>query len=329
MKYHIISGFETRTSRILLAALQNTNIDCLGGAQETVFDKSENQSSGLKSTEYFSHNEEMSESRTGASISINSVSADLWNTPIIILSPLPHIAESNVYSEISTLTPDKTDSSGNYCDSGRLDNIAITRSSDDVHYNHHSPSAFDVEVTMKDNVVDIPNNENTTFLIPNENTSNDSLCAHENSNSDYKVFTTISDTSSEFSNSGRQVKSKTSNKNNNKIVDYSSSESSEDSLNEEKPKRSRSKRHAVKISDWDKNKQKENREKGRAYMGRKNKDGKWQYTVKRNQRVLKPRCDCRLMNKNTKINCRLVSDANRQEIFNNFWKLSWKEKKNV
>lgn len=57
--------------------------------------------------------------------------------------------------------------------------------------------------------------------------------------------------------------------------------------------------------------------------------GKWKYTVPREGRTLKPRCHCKLSGKQSRINCQTFTDEDRLNIFTNFWKSSWNEKKAI
>lgn len=100
---------------------------------------------------------------------------------------------------------------------------------------------------------------------------------------------------------------------------------SNDGLAKDLQKRNRNKK-AIKET-WKKNKNMKLREEGKEYESRK-KDGEvWRYNITKNKKEIKPRCDCKLSSKPTKLGCSKFNEEDRQEIFNYFWQLSWKEKK--
>lgn len=88
----------------------------------------------------------------------------------------------------------------------------------------------------------------------------------------------------------------------------------------------RKRRHANCI-DWKKNSNAKKREKGQDYLGKKKDGEKWKYNVKKTKKVMKERCTCRYGTKHPKLNCHLLTEADRQKIFDAFWSLQWSEKK--
>lgn len=91
-------------------------------------------------------------------------------------------------------------------------------------------------------------------------------------------------------------------------------------------KRKRRKRQHVNEEDWSVNRNKAAREKGKPYLGKMFKNGKWTYDLPKDERKIKERCQCKQKEK-SKIQCNMVTDEERQKIFNKFWNMSWKEKK--
>uniref|UniRef100_A0A6P7FN93 Uncharacterized protein LOC114332212 isoform X2 n=1 Tax=Diabrotica virgifera virgifera TaxID=50390 RepID=A0A6P7FN93_DIAVI len=94
----------------------------------------------------------------------------------------------------------------------------------------------------------------------------------------------------------------------------------DDDLNNQKY-RKRSKRKFSDPQKWKYNAAKRKREYGLEYTGRKGKE----FNIKRPKKTLKDRCKCSKIN--TKIQCFKVSNEDREEIFKNFWKLKWPEKR--
>ncbi|XP_031331486.1 uncharacterized protein LOC116162089 [Photinus pyralis] len=116
------------------------------------------------------------------------------------------------------------------------------------------------------------------------------------------------------------------------LVAYSDTESDQDAVEDDIPetemiesKRKRRKRHEVNESTWNSRKVKQDREKGLKYCGRKKIDGKWRYNVKKDERVLKDRCKCILTDQGA-LRCGMFTEEDRQQIFKEFWSMSWKEK---
>lgn len=80
---------------------------------------------------------------------------------------------------------------------------------------------------------------------------------------------------------------------------------------------------------WKRQENKTKRQKGEDYKGvRKNEDGKWIADRERAARTLKPACNCKLSSQNTKLQCRMFSENDRNRIFEYFWKhMSWSDRK--
>ncbi|CAG4967871.1 unnamed protein product [Parnassius apollo] len=79
---------------------------------------------------------------------------------------------------------------------------------------------------------------------------------------------------------------------------------------------------------WDANKNKEQREKAKAYLGKKKRGNKWGFIEPKPVREMKSRCKCKLSLKgDTKMHCDKIPEEERQTMFEKFWKMSWKEKK--
>ncbi|XP_050514864.1 uncharacterized protein LOC126890077 [Diabrotica virgifera virgifera] len=108
-----------------------------------------------------------------------------------------------------------------------------------------------------------------------------------------------------------------------KLVPYSEHS---DSDSEEEPRRiKRRKRCQVKKATWKDQMNKLHRENGQQYTGRKKIEGKWE-RIQKNKRVLKPRCKCRTTDKSA-LKCSEVSEEERKNIFEMFWRMNWGEKK--
>ncbi|XP_060808417.1 uncharacterized protein LOC132903662 [Amyelois transitella] len=80
--------------------------------------------------------------------------------------------------------------------------------------------------------------------------------------------------------------------------------------------------------DWSVNKNKDQREKGQPYLGKKKVDDKWRFVQIKNERKFKDRCNCKLSSRgNTKLQCKEIPEEERQKCFKDFWNMTWKEKK--
>ncbi|CAG9787394.1 unnamed protein product [Diatraea saccharalis] len=78
---------------------------------------------------------------------------------------------------------------------------------------------------------------------------------------------------------------------------------------------------------WEKIKNQKLREKGEEYKGRHKDAGIWNYNISKKESNVKPRCNCKLSNKTTKLECAKLTEEERTDIFEEFWRMSWKEKK--
>lgn len=107
------------------------------------------------------------------------------------------------------------------------------------------------------------------------------------------------------------------------------SESSEDkSKTETEQNRKRKKRQFVDKKKWSKNENQKRRETGREYYGKRKNNGKWDYSVHREERNIGKRCNCMASMKNKSIQCRDIEEEERNDIFRKFWSdMSWTERK--
>lgn len=80
---------------------------------------------------------------------------------------------------------------------------------------------------------------------------------------------------------------------------------------------------------WKRQECKNKREKGEKYEGfRKNTGGKWVIDVDKPPREMKPFCNCKMSEKSKKVKCRMFTEEDRQDIFNQFWhNMTWSQKK--
>lgn len=115
--------------------------------------------------------------------------------------------------------------------------------------------------------------------------------------------------------------------NSNEIREENDPEESEITL-EKSEKRSRSKRSKTDESKWMKQENYKRREKGLKYKGKRKENDGWNYNIEKRAKKLKPRCSCKLSrNENSKLKCFSITENARQEIFENFWRMTWGEKK--
>lgn len=97
---------------------------------------------------------------------------------------------------------------------------------------------------------------------------------------------------------------------------------------DESPKRRRSSKYKVKKNNWQRNKNRCNRENGKSYTGKKKNNGKWQYNLVKEPRTIKQACFCILSGKErSALKCRDITEDERQTIFKSFWQITWPEKK--
>lgn len=112
------------------------------------------------------------------------------------------------------------------------------------------------------------------------------------------------------------------------IRKYSEATSPQKEENVQK-KRTRERKHNVKMHNWVRNKNKKRRMKGEKYHSfKKNKETSKYETTEKDERKLGPPCNCSMSRKSNKLFCNHFSEEERQSIFERFWKqFSWDEKK--
>lgn len=111
------------------------------------------------------------------------------------------------------------------------------------------------------------------------------------------------------------------------LVDYSEHSDSASSTTSDKVyQRKRKKRCQVDMSTWTSEENKRKREKGLEYFGRKKQDNVWNNKVPKEPKRIKRRCQCKVKEKG-QIKCFLITENDRQTIFNFFWNMAWGEKK--
>lgn len=91
--------------------------------------------------------------------------------------------------------------------------------------------------------------------------------------------------------------------------------------------RKRKKRHSVNESEWEVNKNKNAREVGEDYHGKKRVDGKWNYKIRKEGRKMKARCCCKSNPNKSKMQRNTITEEDKNNIFCRFWKMPWGEKK--
>lgn len=69
-----------------------------------------------------------------------------------------------------------------------------------------------------------------------------------------------------------------------------------------------------------------NRQPGKKYLGKKKEAGKWNYNIPKKEKNIKPRCKC-VSNKKSSLKCSQLEKKDRLAIFNDFWSMTWNEKK--
>ena len=82
--------------------------------------------------------------------------------------------------------------------------------------------------------------------------------------------------------------------------------------------RKRKKRHSVNESEWEVNKNKNAREVGEDYHGKKHVDGKWNYKIRKEGRQMKARCCCKSNPNKSKMQCNLSQKKTEIIIFVGF-----------
>lgn len=110
------------------------------------------------------------------------------------------------------------------------------------------------------------------------------------------------------------------------LVPYKiNSDSESDCENYPKKSNKRRKRIHSQKSNWYAESNRKLRESGKKYYGRK-KEEKWNYEVPRQPRTMKNRCSCKETQKGS-LKCSMFTETDRQNIFKEFWTMSWAEKK--
>lgn len=152
------------------------------------------------------------------------------------------------------------------------------------------------------------------------------------SDKDFNPMLVDSDSSSTSANSSYTVPVETENY----VIENRSLHGMEDGLSndsfkapqDESPKRRRSSKYKVRKNNWQKNKNRCNREQGKSYMGKKKQNGKWDYKLVKEPRNIKQACFCILSGREkSALKCREIGEDERQIIFKTFWQITWPEKK--
>lgn len=111
------------------------------------------------------------------------------------------------------------------------------------------------------------------------------------------------------------------------LVPYGFHSDSDNSSDMPIKNKKRKKRIQVKNDAWFQAKNKKRREIGKSYWGTRKESGSWNYRNKKEARAMKPRCKCAQKKNNAAMKCPLITDLQRQEMFTNFWKMDWNQKK--
>ncbi|KAK5642954.1 hypothetical protein RI129_009121 [Pyrocoelia pectoralis] len=111
--------------------------------------------------------------------------------------------------------------------------------------------------------------------------------------------------------------------------DNTDSEAVDNKMNEDIQKKTRSNKWDINKKVWSDNKNKKRRERGKKYLGRKKVDDKIKYDIQKENRKMKPRCNCkRSLSTNSVMRCNQFTENDRTKIFQKFWKtMDWGEKK--
>lgn len=111
------------------------------------------------------------------------------------------------------------------------------------------------------------------------------------------------------------------------LVPYGFNSDSDNSFDMPVRNKKRKKRAQVEKNTWLVAKNKNRRECGKSYWGRKKESDVWNYKKIKVARAIKARCKCAQTCDTATMKCALVTDAQRQQIFKTFWKMDWKQKK--
>lgn len=111
------------------------------------------------------------------------------------------------------------------------------------------------------------------------------------------------------------------------LVPYGFNSDSDNSFDMPVRNKKRKKRAQVENNTWLVAKNKNRRECGKSYWGRKKESDVWNYKKIKVARAIKARCKCAQTCDTATMKCALVTDGQRQQIFKTFWKMDWKQKK--
>lgn len=111
------------------------------------------------------------------------------------------------------------------------------------------------------------------------------------------------------------------------LVPYGFNSDSENSFELPVRTKKRKKRVQVEKDAWFVAKNKKQRECGKRYWGRRKEGDVWKYREMKEPRAIKERCKCAQKSGIAAMKCAWVTDAQRQEIFKNFWQMDWMQKK--
>lgn len=112
------------------------------------------------------------------------------------------------------------------------------------------------------------------------------------------------------------------------ISDLQNDKLNADDPQDEIPKIKRSTKYEINKNRWKKNVNSLNREKGNSYKGKKKENGKWRYDLLKEAKSIKGICNCKLsQNKNSVLMCTKITEHERRQIFEEFWRYTWAEKK--
>lgn len=111
------------------------------------------------------------------------------------------------------------------------------------------------------------------------------------------------------------------------LVPYGFHSSTDDSIELPIKNKKRKRRVQLKNDAWYTMKNKSLRQHGKKYYGKTKEGGHWQYNKVKSARSMKKRCNCIDKGKAAIIKCGKITEPQREEIFNEFWKMSWQQKK--
>lgn len=147
----------------------------------------------------------------------------------------------------------------------------------------------------------------------NNDTREDILCEHHNSFSN--MIDNIEDLISDDSDGILG------------LVPYGFNSDSDTSDDLPTKSKNRRKRALVKKATWFAERNKQLREHGMKYYGRKKDGDAWNYEKPKGRRMMKARCQCKKRSETSTMKCSLVSEEEREQIFKEFWNMDWGQKK--